>query len=193
MELRMKEAIYEKEVPYLMQSDKRWSDYKFAGGTMKDKGSAPTCVSMVSLFITKNRRYNPKKVAKYIMDNHYYKKNEGVLSKFLDDGCERFAIKPEKLEVDEAAMEKALNDGKPIICSLKPGKFSDNKHYIVIRSYKGGKFYINDPASLRNTKKSWTFASISSEIEEQWSYEYLDFDGLHNELYEGEFSANTGQ
>ena len=39
-------------------------------------------------------------------------------------------------------MKQALDDGKVIVCSMGPGDFTTEGHFILIRGYDGNGFYV---------------------------------------------------
>lgn len=58
---------------------------------------------------------------------------------------------------------------KILIVSVKPGIFTERGHIIVIKGYnKNGDFLINDPNSIVNTNKTWSFDELKNEIRKIW-------------------------
>ena len=62
-----------------------------------------------------------------------------------------------------------LDDGKVIICSMGPGDFTTEGHFILIRGYDGNGFYVNDPNRRSNSEKQWEFDTLRSQIRNLWS------------------------
>ncbi|MCR5625592.1 MAG: C39 family peptidase [Lachnospiraceae bacterium] len=174
VELPLIEAAFSKELPYLMQSDKRWRNFEYAGSILKDAGGGPTCMSMVSLYLTNNKRFNPRKVAKYIIKGGYIRKNNTLSPDFMTDGCFRFGLIGTEIEINDETfdtMKSELKAGHPIIASVSGDDFSATDGFIVITKCSGNKFKIKDPASLGNTKKSWSYNKLKSQIKKVWSYQ----------------------
>ena len=69
---------------------------------------------------------------------------------------------------NESEIAKELEAGHPVICSMRPGDFTDIGHFIILTSYNNGNVTICDPFSLENSKKSWNYSQISSQIKAVW-------------------------
>ena len=61
-------------------------------------------------------------------------------------------------------MVDALEAGKPIICAMREGDFTTTGHYIVLRGVKDGEFQVNDPNSVVNSEKLWSYEQIEGQI-----------------------------
>ena len=72
--------------------------------------------------------------------------------------------------LNETEMQARLDDGNLIICSMGPGDFTDQGHFIVIRGYSGSGFYVNDPFSRTNSKKVWKYETLSGQVQQIWVY-----------------------
>lgn len=51
---------------------------------------------------------------------------------------------------------------------MNKGYFTLFGHILVIDSYKNGRFVINDPNSMKNSEKSWSYNSIKDQIANIW-------------------------
>jgi ABC-type bacteriocin/lantibiotic exporter with double-glycine peptidase domain len=89
----------------------------------------------------------------------------------MSEGCEEFGLSAKEIALDEGVMAAALNAGKPIICSMGPGDFTDNGHFIVLTGYTGDAFTINDPNSPQRSSQVWTFDQLKGQIRNLWAYE----------------------
>jgi predicted double-glycine peptidase len=67
-------------------------------------------------------------------------------------------------------MVAALSAGTPIICSMGPGDFTDNGHFIVLTGYTGDGFTVNDPNSPQRSSQIWTFQQLKGQIRNLWAY-----------------------
>ena len=65
----------------------------------------------------------------------------------------------------------ALEAGKPIICAMREGDFTTTGHYIVLRGVKDGEFQVNDPNSVVNSEKLWSYEQIEGQIRNLWVME----------------------
>ena len=61
-----------------------------------------------------------------------------------------------------------LEAGNPIICAMGPGDFTTAGHYIVMVGTRDGKIQVNDPNSILNSEKLWTYEDIEGQIRNLW-------------------------
>lgn len=157
-------------VPHLLQWDTRWGYRSYGSGMLCCTGCGPTCLSMVALYLTNNSNYDPYTVAKYAQDEGYYVNGQGTSWDLMSRGCEKFGLSAEVLPLDENRMKKALDEGKPIICSMRAGDFTDSGHYIVLTGYTRKGFTVNDPNSVSKSEKIWSYDTIEWQIRNLWAF-----------------------
>lgn len=155
----------ERKTPYFIQWDNRWAYNKLGNRNIGISGCGPTSMAMILSRLKKDNSITPDKIAK---DAQNYMGNEGISWNFFYDGAKKYDYKIEDVALNEEAMKKALEKG-PLLVSVNRGYFTLFGHIFVIDSYKDGKFIINDPNSLRNSKIEWTFDQISNQIIKIWS------------------------
>ena len=85
-------------------------------------------------------------------------------------GCQEFGVTGTMLGLDENAMANTLSYGNPIICSMGPGDFTDNGHFIVLTGYENGMFHVNDPNSKIRSEKTWSYEELKNQIVNMWWY-----------------------
>lgn len=159
-------------VPALYQWDTRWGYNTYGDGLIGYTGCATTSLSMVAIYLTGNTSYDPGTVAAWADSANYYEDGVGTAWTFLSEGCEHFGICAEELALSESAMKDALDAGKPLICSMGQGDFTEGGHIIVITGYDSeGNFTVNDPNSKVRTGQTWSFARLSGQIKNVWAYE----------------------
>ena len=66
--------------------------------------------------------------------------------------------------INKDDMIEALEDGQVLICKVSDGDFATEEHFIVIRDYKKGFFYINDPMSAARSVVGWDFKRLRGQI-----------------------------
>jgi hypothetical protein len=159
------------QVPLLLQWDTRWGYQEYGSGLIGYTGCGPTCLSMVALYLTGNADYTPAYVANYAFNAGYYVSGSGTAWSLMSEGCSAFGFSARELALDEGIMAAALNSGKPIICSMGPGDFTDNGHFIVLTGYTGDAFTVNDPNSPQRSSQVWTFEQLKGQIRNLWAYE----------------------
>ncbi|MBQ6231227.1 MAG: C39 family peptidase [Eubacterium sp.] len=185
----MKEAKSGK-VPLFLQWDKRWGYMEYGDGLMANNGCGPTCLSMVAVYLTKNKTFTPPYIGKYSIDHDYYVDGHGTAWSLIHTGCEAFGIKSYEVGLSESAMIEAVQNGNPIIACVDEGDFTDGGHFIVLTGYKDGKFTVNDPYSVKNTEKTWDYDRLEGQIAGLWAF-YRD-ESLTTEQFTEEQDV-TGQ
>ena len=88
----------------------------------------------------------------------------------MTSGVAKWGLNCRESNGAESEIAKELQEGHPIICSMRPGDFTDIGHFIILTSYNNGEVTICDPFSLENSKKSWNYSQISSQIKAVWVY-----------------------
>lgn len=157
------------DVPLFLQWDRRWG-YRIYGKEMIGlSGCGPTSLAMVIRHFDSDSTVNPYDVAKYSQDNGYVSADNFTSWKLFETGLSKYGLESQDVIPVEAKMKKALDDNKILIVSVKPGTFTERGHIIIIKGYnKNGDFLINDPNSIVNTNKTWSFDELKSEIRKIW-------------------------
>ena len=160
----------ERDIPLLFQHDSRWADEKYGDSDIKTAGCAPTCIAMVVRGITKNKEITPKDVAQFAEENAYYVEGVGTQWALMTEGTKKFKIKGKELSLDKSVVLENLKRGRPIICSVGPGDFTTEGHFIVLEGLKNEKLIINDPNSLKRSNKLWKYEDIEGQIKNLWAF-----------------------
>lgn len=156
-------------IPILQQWAPKWGWYKYGENILALNGCGPTSLAMVITGLTGNDGINPMEIAKYSDENGYHEK-AGTNWDLMTDIVEKYGVKGRRISVAKESFENALNSGNPIICSVGPGYFTKEGHFIVISGIKDGKLIIHDPNSIKNSKKLWEFNDIKNQIKAAWAY-----------------------
>ena len=153
-----------RKTPYYLQWDNRWAYDELGQRNIGISGCGPTSTSMVLSRIKNDPTITPDKISK---DAKNYMTNEGISWNFFKDESEKYKLNTKEINLNEKEMIEALKKG-PIIVSVNRGYFTLFGHIFVIDSYKDGKFIVNDPNSIKNTMRPWTFDEISNQIAHMW-------------------------
>lgn len=156
-------------VPLLMQWDKRWGYDAYGSNMIGLAGCGPVCLTMAYLHFTGDAAMTPREMAAFAYDNGYYTEDAGTKWSLWTEGVGKLGLVGEELPLDENRMKQALDDGKVIVCSMGPGDFTTEGHFILIRGYDGNGFYVNDPNRRSNSEKQWEFDTLRSQIRNLWS------------------------
>lgn len=158
-------------IPLFLQWDERWGYNSYGDGKIGYSGCAPTCVSMVVCGLTKQYEYTPNKVAAYADHHFYYLPGTGTRWTFLTEGAEKFGITGKELCLDKQIITKELAKNHPIICSMAPGDFTTEGHFIILAGVKDEKIIVKDPNSRNNSSLLWDFERLEGQIRNLWVYE----------------------
>lgn len=158
------------KIPHFLQWDSRWGYVSYGDDIIALDGCGPTCLSMVAVGLTGNIRWTPVRVARMSEQNGYYVKNQGTAWTLMFEGCKNIGLEAKEIALSEEVMSGEVLAGHPIIASMAPGNFTDAGHFIVIVGYENGEFLVNDPNSLINSEKKWSYETLRGQIKNMWSY-----------------------
>lgn len=167
---KVADSIEKGEIPQLLQWDERWGYAPYGSGYVATCGCGPTCMSMVISGLTQDVTVTPAVVAAYSDEMGYIDEDNNTYWKLMQEGGSNWGITCYETSADESLVEEELGKGHPIICSVGPGDFTKNGHFIVLTKYKNGKVRVNDPFSQKNSDKKWVFEEIKDQIKAMWVY-----------------------
>ncbi|MDY4129514.1 C39 family peptidase, partial [Peptostreptococcus porci] len=156
-------------VPLFLQWDRRWGYRQYGKEMIGLSGCGPTSLAMVIRHFDSSSGVNPYDVAKYSQESGYVSDDNYTSWSLFEKGLSKYGLTSKDIVPVEAKMKKALDDGQILIVSVNPGIFTERGHIIVIKGYnKNGDFLINDPNSIVNTNKSWSFDELKDQIRKIW-------------------------
>ena len=155
-------------VPLLMQWDMRWGYQTYGSSTIAVSGCAPVCLSMAASYLTGDASITPYRVAQYAANAGYYVPGQGTSWSLLTEGASAFGISCRQLSLDEAQINAALDAGHPVICSMSPGDFTTEGHFIVLYGRTADGYLVRDPNSIARSEKMWTYDRLSGQIAALW-------------------------
>ncbi len=180
-ELNKKAILTEEELssdlPLFMQYDERWG-YKYLGGgdggeLIAQTGCLCCCLSMVYTGIEHNDQLTPDAVSVVLMGNDMLGIS-GTKKKAVKWFCDNYGYNcveysyDENVHTDKQLVIDSLNAGKYVIVTLKPGEYTKVGHAIVIREYKDGKFYLNDPDNETRNNQPSSFEDFANDVDSLW-------------------------
>lgn len=157
-------------VPELLQWDERWGYKDYGDGLLGYTGCGPTCLSMVSMYLNQDASITPDVVAKYSDENGYYSYGSGSKWTLMTQAARHFNLDYHEVTVTEWRLKNELDEGRPVICSVREGDFTRGGHFIILTAHDGSDFTVNDPNSLENSQQIWSYSTLSSQIRAAWSY-----------------------
>lgn len=164
------EELKEGEIPKLIQWDERWGYAPYGTDIIAVCGCGPTTLSMVLAGLTGDNTLTPVKLAKYGTEKHYVTEENDTSWSFMTEACKEWGVKCKETMLDAKAVQKELDKGHVIVCSVGPGVFTQNGHFILLAGHKDGKIIVHDPFSISNSNKTWDFKDFKDQIKVMWVY-----------------------
>lgn len=160
----------EEKFPLFLQWDERWGYVSYGESCIGLSGCAPTCLSMVIVTLTNNKEATPDRLAVYAQEAGYYVKNTGTAWSFMTEGVTYFGVEGRELSLSKNTIFQELEQGHPIICSMAPGDFTSQGHFIVLVKVQDGKIMVNDPNSIERSSVLWDYEVIEPQIKNLWVF-----------------------
>lgn len=158
------------DYPLLLQWDIRWGYMPYGErGVVGSSGCGPACLSMAVFYLTGNRECTPDAVAQYSLDEGHYIDGVGTAWALLDNYPTEYGLTVTHPSINEETMKAQLDKGNILICSVRPGDFTSEGHFIVIYGYDENGFKVNDPKCIYRSRLSWTYEQIQDDIKRIWS------------------------
>lgn len=157
-------------IPQLFQWDERWGYQNYGSAVIAVTGCGPTALAMVAAGLTGDASITPAKVADYSEENNYYVMGQGTSWTLMYEGCYEFGVAGIELQLMESTIRDELLMGHPIICSMGPGDFTSDGHFIVLTDWTEEGIKINDPNSREKSEKLWSYETLEGQILNLWSY-----------------------
>ena len=156
-------------VPLFLQWDTRWGYLPYGSNVAGLTGCGPLCLSMVAYYLTGDIDYAPDKILEFAADNGYYAKGFGSSWTLISEGGPKLGFEVTELPLVEKRIYDNLDAGIPVICVMGPGDFTTTGHFIVMVGHKNGMIQVNDPNSIANSQKLWSYDDIKGQIRNLWA------------------------
>ena len=156
-------------VPLFLQWDPMWGYEKYGSGCIGQTGCGPTCLAMAGYSPSAADRFNPKTMADFAAENHYYASGYGSSWTLISEGAGKLGLTATELPLVKKKMVDAVEAGHPLILALGKGDFTSSGHYIVLTAWEDGAFRVNDPNSRVRSEKPWTYEELESQIRNIWA------------------------
>lgn len=164
------DAVTQGEIPLLIQWDERWGYAPYGNSTVAVSGCGPTCMAMVAAGLTGDVTATPAKLAAYGTENGYLDEENNTYWKFMSEAGKNWDLSCYESDMTQAQIMSELQAGHPVICSVGPGDFTQNGHFIVLVGCEEGKIKVNDPFSRTTSSQLWDFERIKQQSKAMWVY-----------------------
>lgn len=164
------EAEKAAEYPLFLQWDPRWGYVKYGKGScIALSGCGPTCLAMAMFYLTGDESFTPDAMAAYSMKNDHYVPGVGTAWALLTELPPLYGVKVGEPGIAEKELQKALDGGKVLICSMQAGDFTAGGHFVVVYGYDGEGFLVNDPNCVARSLRRWTWEEIGDQVRHVWA------------------------
>ena len=155
-------------VPLFLQWDQQWGYLPYGSDVAGLTACGPVCLSMAAWYWTRDDAFSPDKMIAFATENGYYSPGNGSSWTLISEGGVKLGFDVTEIPLVESRIIKNLEVGNPIICAMGPGDFTTSGHYIVMVGYENGMIRINDPNSVANSEKLWSYDQIADQIRNLW-------------------------
>lgn len=157
-------------MPHIYQIDPAWSELPYAGGTIRQNGCGPTCLTMVYIFKTGRTDMTPADMCALSEAGNYAPTGATEWS-FMTSGAWQLGLNGTQLYNERDSMAQALRSGTPVIAAVRPGTFTNVGHYIVLYGIDDAdQIGVYDPNSPSRSARRWGVVEVLNEIEAMWAY-----------------------
>lgn len=158
-------------MPYLYQIDPQWSQTSYSGGTLAKQGCGPTALDMVYIYLTGDTSIDPAGMADFSTQNGYANEGNGSSWSLMTEGAAKLGLYGQSISVEADTIRGELEAGRPVICIMNPGTFTQVGHYIVLeRVTEDGAIVVHDSNSVGRSMRTWDLSLICSEAAGAWSF-----------------------
>lgn len=168
-EIDLSEFEASETVPLFLQWDKRWGYEEYGSSVAGLTACGPVCLSMCAYYLTGNEDMSPDNIIEFAKENGYCTNGSGSLWTLISEGGEELGLDVEELPLVKKKIVDNLENGNPVICVMGEGHFTTTGHFIVLTGIKNGEFTVNDPNSIANSEKTWSYEEICDEIKNLWA------------------------
>lgn len=157
-------------MPHIYQIDPAWSELPYAGGTIRQNGCGPTCLTMIYIFKTGRTDMTPVDMCALSEAGNYAPTGATEWS-FMTSGAAQLGLNGTQLYNNRDSMAQALCSGAPVIAVVRPGTFTNVGHYIVLYGIDDAdQIGVYDPNSPSRSARRWGVVEVLNEIEAMWAY-----------------------
>ena len=115
--------------------------------------------------------FGPAAAADWAEENGYYVPGAGTSWDMFTSGAQSLGLSVITPEWGEGPVLEQLAMGHPVLCSMMPGDFTDQGHFIILTGTdEDGLVTVNDPNSRNNSEKRWELSVILGQAKALWAF-----------------------
>lgn len=159
------------EIPFLYQVDPHYSAASYAGADVGESGCGPTSLAMVYIALTGKTDRDPAAMAAFSEEGGYVE--DGLTAwRLMTEGAAELGLASHEVPADASRLLAELEAGHPVICSVRPGDFTDTGHFLVVAGVaEDGNLVVHDPNSPANSARTWDVQRVLSQCANLWAFE----------------------
>lgn len=158
-------------MPYLYQIDHQFDDVTYSNGPFAKQGCGPTALSEVYVFLTGRTDLGPAEMAEFSTRNGFSTDGMGSSWSLMSDGAAMLGLRSRAVAAVPALLRQELEQGRPLVCVMEPGTFTQVGHFIAIEGLDGdGLAIVHDSNSLERSQRHWDLSLICDEAQGIWSF-----------------------
>lgn len=157
--------ILNKQPPYYLQTDSKWSNFKYSNKdentNLKESGCGPTAAAMLLSLIT-GKYITPVDTAKWALENGYKASHQGTYYTYFEPQFKKYGITCKMLNWENTYKKPNHNNhnlakeevkkGNYLICLMNKSQWTNGGHFIVVWNWDDLGVSINDPASMKESR-----------------------------------------
>lgn len=160
----------EYRIPLFLQWDARWGYDSYGETVIGLTGCGPACVAMVVAGLKCDPEVNPRVMAERATQGDYYVPDTGTKWSFIPDAVSAFGLDARQIGTTGEEVAQELDEGRVLVFNMGPGRFTTAGHFIVVYGQSKEALWINDPNSLENSNRRWSWEELSGEVRAAWSF-----------------------
>lgn len=158
-------------MPYLYQIDHQFDDVTYSNGPFAKQGCGPTALSEVYVFLTGRTDLGPAEMAEFSTRNGFSTDGMGSSWSLMSDGAAILGLRSRTVAAVPALLRQELEQGRPLVCVMEPGTFTQVGHFIAIEGLdEDGLAIVHDSNSLERSRRHWDLSLICDEAQGIWSF-----------------------
>lgn len=168
------QAAVEQPISFL-QDDSEWGfeSYSIIGSqsqTIATSGCGPTSMAMVLNYYVDNS-ITPLQTSVYAMENNHRTRYDGTSWLYFKDMANEYDLEFLQTASSVEALEWMNTQEDPlIVCSMGPGLWTTEGHFILLWDIDNGIAYINDPNSTKETRIKNSYKLMSSQCDQYFCF-----------------------
>lgn len=94
--------------------------------------------------------------------------------RLMTDGAAELGLSSHEVPADAGRLAAEFAEGHPVICSVRPGDFTDTGHFLVVAGVAdNGELVIHDPNSPANSARTWDVQRVLAQCANLWAFEWV--------------------